>query len=103
MLNILLGISMGGLIGMTSKARRKHEKHPNRPIVYEPYKIQISGSLVVSAATLLATLLALLVFVALNQWVFSKRLGMGLITLWCVSTSINLVIELLGVWTEVST
>ncbi|PKS06677.1 hypothetical protein jhhlp_007428 [Lomentospora prolificans] len=103
MLNILLGISTGGLIGMASKARRKKEKHPDRPIVYEPYKIRISGSLVVSAATLLLTLLALLTFVSLNKWVFSRRLGIGLISLWCISTGVNLMIEILGLWTEVST
>jgi len=102
MLNILLGVSTGGLIGMVSKARRKHEKHPDRPVVYKPYKIHISGSLVVSAVTLLITLVALLMFVSLNDWVFSRRLGIGLIALWCVSTGVNLVIEMMGVWSEVS-
>ncbi|SPO00806.1 related to sodium-calcium exchangers [Cephalotrichum gorgonifer] len=102
MLNILLGLGSGGLLGMASKSHHKHEKHPSAdPITWEPYRIQIGGSLAISAATLLVTLLSLLVFVPRNKWVFSRRLGAGLIVLWCITTGVNLVIEAAGVWTEV--
>ena len=103
MLNILLGMSTGGLLGMASKERHRHHNHSDGPTTWEPYRIQISGSLVISAVTLLATLLALLVFVPRNRWVFSRRLGMGLVALWCVGTGVNLVIEATGIWGEVAT
>lgn len=103
MLNILLGMSTGGLLGMASKERHRHHDHTDGPVTWEPYRIRISGSLVISAVTLLATLLALLVFVPRNRWVFSRRLGTGLVALWCVGTGVNLVIEATGVWGEVET
>ncbi|MBE3042825.1 hypothetical protein IMZ48_09690 [Candidatus Bathyarchaeota archaeon] len=102
MLNILLGMSTGGLLGMASKERHRHHDHADGPAAWEPYRIQISGNLVISAMTLLATLLALLVFIPRNRWVFSRRLGMGLVALWCVGTGVNLVIEATGVWGEVA-
>jgi solute carrier family 24 (sodium/potassium/calcium exchanger), member 6 len=102
MLNILLGIGIGGLVAMATKANHKHKKHPDRPITYQPYKIQISPTLLVSAAALLITLLALLILIQKNKWVFSRKLGIGLIILWSISTACNLVIEGVGVWTEMS-
>jgi sodium/potassium/calcium exchanger 6 len=87
---------------MATKANHKHKKHPDRPITYQPYKIQISPTLLVSAAALLITLLAFLIFVPRNKWQFSRRLGIGLIILWCICTTCNLIIEGTGVWTESS-
>lgn len=98
MLNILLGMGTGGIIGMASK--ESHKKHDGGYSAWEPYRISISGTLVVSTVTLLITLVSLLVFVPRNRWVFSRRLGMGLIGLWCASTGVNLVIEATGVWSE---
>lgn len=103
MLNILLGMSTGGLLGMASKERHKHHNHVDGPATWEPYRIQISGSLVISAVTLLVTLLALLVFVPRNKWVLSRRLGTGLVVLWCLGTGVNLVIEATGLWSDVAT
>lgn len=103
MLNILLGMSTGGLLGMASKERHRHHDHADGPTTWEPYRIQIGGTLVVSAVTLLATLLALLVFVPQNSWIFSRRLGTVLVALWCVGTGVNLVIEMTGVWGDVAT
>ena len=87
---------------MATKANHKHKKHPDRPVTYQPYQIQISPTLLVSAASLLITLLALMVFVTRNKWVFTRKLGIGLIILWCISTVCNLVIEGTGAWTEMS-
>lgn len=103
MLNILLGMGTGGLLGMASKERHRHGNHPDPPSMWEPYRIQISGSLVVSAVTLLLTLVSLLIFVPRNKWVFGRRLGTGLIVLWCLGTGVNLVIEMTGVWSDVAT
>jgi solute carrier family 24 (sodium/potassium/calcium exchanger), member 6 len=102
MLNILLGIGIGGLGAMATRANRKHQKHPDRPIKYKPYEIQISPTLLVSAGALLLTLLALLVFVSRNKWVFSRKLGIGLIIIWSISIVCNLAIEGTGVWSSIS-
>jgi len=56
----------------------------------------------VSAISLLITLMALLILVPLNRWVLSRKIGYGLIALWSVSTIINVAIELTGAWTEIS-
>ncbi|KAA8576829.1 hypothetical protein EYC84_006876 [Monilinia fructicola] len=81
MLNILIGIG-----------------HPNKDIKYKPYQIEVSGTLMVSAITLLITLVGLLIVVPLNKWVMSRKIGWGLIILWSISTVINLVVEISGVW-----
>ncbi|KAK1986450.1 sodium/calcium exchanger protein [Colletotrichum cereale] len=102
MLNILLGIGIGGVYMMVQSANHRHKKHPDRPFKYHPYEIQIGGTLMISAITLLLTLLALLIIVPMNKWVMSRKIGYGLIVLWMVSTIVNVVVELTGVWTDVS-
>ncbi|XXG93924.1 hypothetical protein Hte_000174 [Hypoxylon texense] len=102
LLNILLGIGLGGAYQTINAANKKKAKHPNRPIEYKPYHIQVSGTLIVSAITLLVTLLALLVVVPMNKWVMSRRIGWGLIGLWSISTVANLAIEITGVWREIA-
>jgi solute carrier family 24 (sodium/potassium/calcium exchanger), member 6 len=102
MLNILLGIGISGLYMTVTKGRHKHEKHPDRPMKYKPYQVEVSGTLVVSGITLLVTLVGLLIAVPLNKWIMSRRIGWGLIILWSVSTIINLVVELTGVWRDAS-
>lgn len=90
MLNILLGIGISGLYITLSRAD------------HEAYEIEVSSTLVISAATLLITLVLLLVAVPLNKWTMSRRIGWTLIGLWCVSTMINLGVEMSGVagdWT----
>lgn len=102
MLNILLGIGLGGVYMMIQAANHHQRRHPDKPYRYKPYKIKIDGSLMVSTIILLVTLVVLLIVVPWNNWVLSRRIGYGLIALWTVGTMVNVIIEVLGVWTEVS-
>lgn len=102
MLNILLGIGIGGAWMGITKANKRHRKHPDRPIEYKPYHIQVGGTLMISAATVLMTLIVLLILVPGNNWMMTRRIGWVLIAIWSVSTLVNLVVELTGVWADVS-
>ncbi|KAM0235770.1 hypothetical protein ACHAPO_005555 [Fusarium lateritium] len=102
MLNILLGIGIGGVMVMVRKANKKHHKNPSLPIKYKPYRIQVNGTLMISAITLLVTLVGLLIIVPMNKWILSRKIGWGLITLWAVSTVVNVIIEVTGVWGEMA-
>jgi solute carrier family 24 (sodium/potassium/calcium exchanger), member 6 len=102
MLNILLGIGISGLYMTVTDGHHKHAKYPDRPMKYKPYKVEVGGTLIVSGITLLVTLVGLLITVPLNKWVMSRRIGWGLIILWSVSTIINLVVEITGVWEDVT-
>jgi sodium/potassium/calcium exchanger 6 len=102
MLNILLGIGVSGLYMTMKEANHKHEKHPGKKIKYKPYEIEVSGTLMVSAITLLVTLVGLLIAVPLNKWVMSKRIGWGLIILWSISTVVNLAVEIGGGFGDIS-
>ena len=87
---------------MVKDANKKHHKHPGAPVRYGPYPVKVGGTLLVSCVTLLIILLGLLIVVPLNKWVLSRKIGWGLIALWIISTIVNVVIELTGVWTRVS-
>lgn len=102
MLNILLGIGIGGAMMMIKKANKKHHKNPSSPIKYKPYRIQVNGTLLISAITLLVTLIGLLIVVPWNKWILSRKIGWGLITLWAVSTVVNVVVEVTGVWGQMA-
>lgn len=84
MLNILLGIGLGGLF-----------YHQNLPI-------EVGGTLIVSTISLLVTLATLLLILYLNRWVMNRYIGWGLIVLWSMSTILNLIIELSGTWKDIS-
>ncbi len=102
MLNILLGVGIGGAWMGIRSANEEHGRHPDRPLRYEPYKIQVGGTLMVSAITVLLTLVVLLIVVPSNQWILSRKMGWGSISLWTVGTIVNLVFELTGTWSDVS-
>ncbi|KAK4116400.1 hypothetical protein N656DRAFT_701664 [Canariomyces notabilis] len=102
MLNILLGVGIGGAWMGIARANKKHKKHPDLPVLYKPYRIQVGGTLMISAITLLLTLIVLLIVVPSNNWLMSRKIGWGLITIWSIGTIINLVTELTGVWSDVS-
>ncbi|KAK4186469.1 Sodium/calcium exchanger protein-domain-containing protein [Podospora australis] len=102
MLNILLGVGIGGAWMGISSANKKHRKHPERPLQYKPYKIAVGGTLMISAITVLLTLVVLLIVVPSNNWMMTRKIGYGLIAIWTVSTVLNLVFELTGTWTDVS-
>lgn len=100
MLNILLGIGISGVYMTMKDADRKHNKHPNQPVEYKPYQVELSGTLMISAITLLLTLVGLLVAVPWNKWIMSRRIGWGLIILWTIGTIINLIVEVTGAWND---
>ncbi|RPB11181.1 hypothetical protein P167DRAFT_489547 [Morchella conica CCBAS932] len=70
MLNILLGVGLSGL--WITAGREGHEA----------YRIEVARSLVVSAGTLLVTLVVLLVAVPMGGWWMSRGIGWCLIGLW---------------------
>ena len=96
MLNILLGIGLSGLYMTIQGGERRHEKHPGRPIRYKPYQIEVGGTLLVSGVTLLVTLAGLLVVVPMRGWWMDRRVGWGLVALWCASTIGNVAVEIVG-------
>lgn len=102
MLNILLGVGIGGAWMGIRSAEKRQRKHPGAPLRYEPYRIRVGGTLMISAVTVLLTLVVLLVVVPSNNWVMSRRIGWGLICIWTVGTIVNLVVELTGTFSDVS-
>ncbi|CAG8196294.1 unnamed protein product [Penicillium salamii] len=97
MLNILLGIGLGGLYMTLNGNQRQDQDVQLRDAVaiQVPYEIAISKVLVISGATLLAILVGLLVVVPLNNWKMDRRIGWGLVGVWCVSTLGNVIAEVL--------
>jgi sodium/potassium/calcium exchanger 6 len=102
MLNILLGIGISGLYMTIVEANHKHHKHPDKEVKYKPYEIEVSGTLMISAITLLVTLVGLLIVIPMNKWMMTRKIGWGLIIVWCISTVINLSVEVTGFWGEKS-
>lgn len=96
MLNILLGVGLSGSYILIRGAQHRHKKHPDKDLKFKSYEIEVSTTLIVSGATLLVTLLGLLIAVPLNKWVMSKRIGWALIALWVLSTIGNVVLEVIG-------
>lgn len=91
MLNILLGIGLGGLY-MTIKEGQES----NTPAWHNSFHIEVGSTLIVSCIALLTTLVGLLVAVPLNKWMIDRKIGLGLLALWVVATIVNLGIELSG-------
>ncbi|KAL1595671.1 hypothetical protein SLS60_009360 [Paraconiothyrium brasiliense] len=101
MLNILLGIGLSGCWIILKGGRHDHAKHPDKPIRFKPYQIDISTTLVISGGTLLVTLVGLLLAVPWRRWKMDKTIGWGLVALWSISTVVNVVVEVLGVSSSV--
>ncbi|KAJ5677372.1 uncharacterized protein N7477_003005 [Penicillium maclennaniae] len=91
MLNILLGIGLGGLY-MTMNGGHAPRGH-NEIVTRAPYEIAISKVLVISGATLLVVLVGLLIVIPLNGWRMDRKIGWGLIVVWCLSTVGNVIAE----------
>jgi sodium/potassium/calcium exchanger 6 len=102
MLNILLGVGIGGAWMIIKSANEKHKRHPDRTTRYKPYKIEVGGTLLISAVTVLITLVTLLIVVPWNKWVMSRKIGWGLIAIWTAGTIVSLVVEMTGTWSEVA-
>jgi sodium/potassium/calcium exchanger 6 len=96
MLNILLGVGISGLYMTIRGGESRYERHPDRPVIYKPYHIEVGQTLVISGVTLLVTLLGLLIVVPMSGWWMSRRIGVGLVVLWGVSTVGNVVVEVAG-------
>ena len=96
MLNILLGVGLSGLYMTMKHGNGKHNKHSTVSVNYSPYELDVASSLIISGITLLITLVGLLIAVPLNRWQMDKKIGWGLVTLWCCSTVVNLTIEIFG-------
>ena len=99
MLNILLGIGLGGVYLLLQRSERYQHKHPHRPVKYKAYHIHIDRTLVVSSIALLVTLVGLAIAVPLSGWRMSRRIGWALVSIWIVATVVNLVLEI-GAWTK---
>lgn len=96
MLNILLGIGLSGLYITIKSGQGAHHRHPNKPMKYKPYQIDVGGTLIISGVTLLVTLVGLLIVVPLNGWKMDRKIGWGLIALWSASTIGNVAVEVFG-------
>lgn len=83
-------------------AKHHHKKHPDQPMHYKSYHIDVSGTLFISAITVLVTLITLLILVPANKWMMTRKIGLTLILLWSVSTVINVVVEATGIWKAVA-
>lgn len=95
MLNILLGIGMGGLyMTLHSNVEAPTTSAIEGVARHAPYKITISKNLMISGLTLLVTLVGLLIIVPLNHWKMDRKIGWGLIVLWSLSTLGNVIVEL---------
>lgn len=94
MLNILLGIGLGGLYMTVNGGNQRHDQALGGVApVQVPYEIAISNVLVISGATLLVILVGLLIVVPMNNWIMDRRIGWGLVAVWCVSTLGNVIAE----------
>ncbi|PGG99086.1 solute carrier family 24 (sodium/potassium/calcium exchanger), member 6 [Blastomyces parvus] len=102
MLNILLGVGVGGLY-MTLHPAKSSAASVGGAVVAQAlsassntYEIEVSKTLLVSGATLLATLVLFLIVVPLNGWWMDRKIGWGLVVLWTVTTVANVVTEVLS-------
>ncbi|KAJ5082060.1 Sodium/calcium exchanger membrane region [Penicillium argentinense] len=96
MLNILLGIGLGGLymtMNRTKPSRRDEIFAGGVTPAETPYEIEVSKVLIISGATLLVVLVGLLIVVPLNNWRMDRRIGWGLVVVWCISTIGNIIAE----------
>jgi sodium/potassium/calcium exchanger 6 len=64
---------------MVQNANHAYSKHPERGYKYEPYPVQVDGTLMISSITLLVILIGLLVSVPMNKWILSRKIGWTLI------------------------
>ncbi|OAX80904.1 hypothetical protein ACJ72_04752 [Emergomyces africanus] len=105
MLNILLGVGVGGLYMTLHPAKSSSSASASAGSLIgqalsasssNSYKIEVSKTLLISGATLLATLVLFLIIVPLNGWWMDRKIGWGLVTLWTVTTVANVVTEIVS-------
>lgn len=99
MMNVLLGIGVGGMY-MTLNSAPDADGSPSSTGIPRPhpgpYLIDVSTTLLISGGALLLTLAALLVCVPLNRWVMDRRIGWALVGVWVASTMGNVLVEILS-------
>lgn len=94
MLNILLGIGLGGMYMTITGAQHSHKKHPGKKMKFKPYIVEVDRTLMISGVALLVTLVALLIVVPLRKWRMDRVVAWGLISLWVVATVGNVGVEI---------
>jgi solute carrier family 24 (sodium/potassium/calcium exchanger), member 6 len=82
MLNILFGVGISGSYVIHHTA--------------EPYKLDFSNTLLVSAVGLLALLVTTMIFVPMNGYFLPRKWGVFLICFYVVIMAVNIVVEVLG-------
>ncbi|QNQ01070.1 Sodium/calcium exchanger protein-domain-containing protein [Yarrowia lipolytica] len=82
LLNVLVGVGVSGLIVTSS---------PGNAVKNGSYHIEISGTLIISAATLFLTLVITMVMVPLARWHMTKTIGVTIISIWTISTIVNVI------------
>ncbi len=102
MLNILLGIGLSAMYLILMGASRRIDKHPGKKYKIKPYHIDVSKTLMISGASLLATLLLLLILVPMRKWKMDRFIGWILIILWLISTAVNVGVEVTGLSKAIS-
>jgi len=93
-------VGCSGLYLTIKGARDRVHEHPDKKMKFKPYHIEVSRTLMISGATLLVTLVGLLIVVPLRRWKMDRFIGWGLVILWTVSTVTNVLVEVLGVGVE---
>lgn len=94
MLNILLGVGIGGLYMTLHYPNTGKLGHTALAGAKETYEISISKTLVISGFTMLVILIGLLIIIPLNGWMMDRKIGFGLIALWTASTVGNVIAEI---------
>ncbi|OJD09960.1 hypothetical protein AJ78_08835 [Emergomyces pasteurianus Ep9510] len=103
MLNILLGVGVGGLYMTLHPTNSSSASASAGGIIghvssasSNTYIIEVSKTLLISGATLLTTLVLFLIIVPLNGWWMDRKIGWGLVALWTVTTVANVVTEVVS-------
>lgn len=96
MLNILLGIGLSGTYSILRGADHRKHKHPEKGYKLKTFHLDVGQTLIVSGVALLVTLVGLLIFVPLNKWMMTRKIGVALIVVWFVATVGNVVLEVTG-------
>lgn len=100
MLNILLGIGVSGSYILLRQDHHSHDAHSRAHVGMRSYHIDVENTLIVSGATLLVTLVGLLIVVPWRGWVMDRRIGWALVGVWVVSTIGNVGLEVSGLGGE---
>ncbi|KAI5296434.1 hypothetical protein KEM52_002702, partial [Ascosphaera acerosa] len=92
MLNILLGIGLGGLyVNVRPKTREGNSSSTGSSS--SAYRFDVSKTLLITGGAVLLNLVGLLTCVPWNKWRMDRKIGFALIGLWVVTTAVNVAVE----------